>query len=130
MVCDYVIALDAAGSRVSISEARQIGCFVLHRKKAVQLEMRAAPRKSKCAGIRVPTARKLRLCRYSQTPEIMVKYTKLLDAARERGIRAAKAAGMRVAAITATMPREVLAAEDPDILIDSFMEFDIEAKTL
>lgn len=46
------------------------------------------------------------------------------------GIRAAKAAGMRVAAITATMPREVLAAEDPDILIDSFVEFDIEAKTL
>ncbi|MBE6383501.1 MAG: hypothetical protein E7049_10905 [Lentisphaerae bacterium] len=35
----------------SSSEARQIGCFVPHRKKAVQLEMRAAPRKSKC-GIR------------------------------------------------------------------------------
>jgi len=39
------------------------------------------------------------------------------------GIRSAKAAGMRVAAITATMPREVLAAEEPDWLFDSFKEF-------
>ena len=39
------------------------------------------------------------------------------------GVRAAKAAGMRVAAITATLPREVLAAERPDILFDSFTEF-------
>ena len=39
------------------------------------------------------------------------------------GVRAAKAAGMRVAAITATLPREVLAAEQPDILFDSFTEF-------
>ena len=36
------------------------------------------------------------------------------------GVRAAKAAGMRVAAITATLPREVLATEQPDILFDSF----------
>ena len=39
------------------------------------------------------------------------------------GIRAAKAAGMCVAAITATMPREALAAESPDILVDSFVQF-------
>jgi len=39
------------------------------------------------------------------------------------GIKAAKAAGMRVAAITATMPRDVLAAECPDILFDSFANF-------
>ena len=39
------------------------------------------------------------------------------------GVRAAKAAGMRVAAITATMPRETLAAERPDILFDSFSRF-------
>jgi HAD superfamily hydrolase (TIGR01509 family) len=38
------------------------------------------------------------------------------------GIRAAKAAGMKVAAVTATMPRDVLAAESPDILSDSFVE--------
>ena len=37
------------------------------------------------------------------------------------GIRAAKAAGMKVAAVTATMPRDVLAAESPDILSDSFV---------
>lgn len=40
------------------------------------------------------------------------------------GVRAAKAAGMRVAAITATLPREVLAAERPDILFDSFIDLD------
>lgn len=45
------------------------------------------------------------------------------------GIRAAKAAGMRVAAITATMPRDVLAAEHPDFLIDSFCEFDVSASS-
>ena len=39
------------------------------------------------------------------------------------GIRAAKSAGMRVAAITATMPRDVLKAENPDYLLDSFREF-------
>jgi HAD superfamily hydrolase (TIGR01509 family) len=39
------------------------------------------------------------------------------------GIRAAKAAGMRVAAITATIPRAVLAAEHPDYLFDSFSRF-------
>lgn len=36
------------------------------------------------------------------------------------GIRAAKAAGMKVAVITATMPRDVLAAERPDCVFDSF----------
>ena len=41
------------------------------------------------------------------------------------GVRAAKAAGMRVAAIPATMPREVLAAERPDILFDSFADLRI-----
>ena len=39
------------------------------------------------------------------------------------GIKSAKAAGMRVAAITATMPREALEAEHPDILFDSFVNF-------
>lgn len=39
------------------------------------------------------------------------------------GIRSAKAAGMQVAAITATMPRETLAAERPDYLFDSFSNF-------
>ena len=38
------------------------------------------------------------------------------------GIRSAKAAGMRVAAVTATMPRETLVAEAPDYLVDSFRE--------
>ena len=42
------------------------------------------------------------------------------------GIRAAKAAGMKVAAITATMPREALAAEKPDWLFDSFAQFDVD----
>ena len=40
------------------------------------------------------------------------------------GVRAAKSAGMRVAAITTTMPREVLEAERPDILFDSFARFE------
>ena len=39
------------------------------------------------------------------------------------GIRSAKAAGMKVVAITATIPRDTLAAESPDWLIDSFKEF-------
>ena len=39
------------------------------------------------------------------------------------GIRSAKAAGMRVAAIVATMPRETLAAEGPDLLLGTFAEF-------
>ncbi|MBO7483101.1 MAG: HAD family phosphatase [Kiritimatiellae bacterium] len=38
------------------------------------------------------------------------------------GVRAAKSAGMKVAAVTATMPREALAAEGPDILCGSFVE--------
>lgn len=42
------------------------------------------------------------------------------------GVKAAKAAGMRVAAITATMPREALAAAAPDVIFDSFLEFSAE----
>ncbi|MBQ6136177.1 MAG: HAD family phosphatase [Kiritimatiellae bacterium] len=38
------------------------------------------------------------------------------------GVRAARAAGMKVVAVTATMPRDVLAAESPDWLVDSFAE--------
>jgi len=38
------------------------------------------------------------------------------------GIRAAKSAGMKVAAVTATMPRETLSAEKPNYLFDSFSE--------
>ena len=38
------------------------------------------------------------------------------------GVRSGKAAGMRVAAVTATIARDVLAAEKPDYLVDSFRE--------
>lgn len=39
------------------------------------------------------------------------------------GIRSAKAAGMKVAAITATMPRETLELEKPDFILSSFRGF-------
>ncbi|MBP5321215.1 MAG: HAD family phosphatase [Kiritimatiellae bacterium] len=42
------------------------------------------------------------------------------------GIRAAKNADMRVAVVTATMPRPVLAAEHPDYLFDSFREVTLD----
>ena len=38
------------------------------------------------------------------------------------GVRSGKAAGMRVAAVTATIARDILAAEKPDYLVDSFRE--------
>ena len=38
------------------------------------------------------------------------------------GVRSGKAAGMRVAAVTATIARDTLAAEKPDYLVDSFRE--------
>ena len=38
------------------------------------------------------------------------------------GVRSGKAAGMRVAAVTATIARDILAAEKPDSLVDSFRE--------
>ena len=38
------------------------------------------------------------------------------------GIRSGKAAGMRVAAITATIPRDTLSRESPDYLVDGFRE--------
>ena len=38
------------------------------------------------------------------------------------GVRSGKAAGMRVAAVTATIARDVLAAEKPDYLVDGFRE--------
>ena len=38
------------------------------------------------------------------------------------GVRSGKAAGMRVAAVTATISRDTLAAERPDYLVDSFRE--------
>ena len=38
------------------------------------------------------------------------------------GMRSGKAAGMRVAAVTATIARDILAAEKPDYLVDSFRE--------
>lgn len=38
------------------------------------------------------------------------------------GVRSGKAAGMRVAAVTATIARDILEAEKPDYLVDSFRE--------
>ena len=38
------------------------------------------------------------------------------------GVRSGKAAGMRVAAVTATIARDILAAEKPDYLVASFRE--------
>lgn len=38
------------------------------------------------------------------------------------GVRSGKAAGMRVAAVTATISRDILAGEKPDYLVDSFRE--------
>ena len=38
------------------------------------------------------------------------------------GVRSGKAAGMRVAAVTATIARDILAAEKPDYLVTSFRE--------